>query len=619
MTTRDLLIPVRRAVAARGRFAFRAAAVLASPSEADLVPLGQLRDDLAASGVRARIERNAFGPAAVRVRRDKSVTGPEAYRVAVTPHGVEIAASADAGAYYGVQTLRELVAAAGTARGVALAACQIDDAPDFARRGVYLDCSRGKVPRLQTLLALVERLARWKINELQLYVENVFTWRRHPAIGRGYSPFTPEELLAVQDHCRRHHIRFVGSLASFGHLEKVLRLPAYQHLGELPGFRGLPGGTTLCPSDPGSLRLVEEMVEEFVPLFEAEDFNVCCDETWELGRGRSRARAARVGLGRVYLDFLLKIHRLCRRHGKRMNAWADIVLEHPEMLGEMPRDIVMLNWDYDPKGTRIGRTREIVSAGLPAMVCPGTNAWNSHGCRLEMGTRNIAAFAAEGLRCGVEGVLNTDWGDNGHRNMLAISLHNYAYGAAHSWRHRGTDDRGFTERFCRHTFGPAGDGMPDAIRTLGRAHEAMGLPYANGGFLYNAFLTPIRRVMKGEDWTARALPDVPTRALADHHSALAALKWPAPRSVRDPFLRIALEEYATGTRLDMASCLRAAAIQKMMAGRSPSRAEWRHVIDETTAAARQLERVWLLGNKPSRLIDNLRGMRRSVAEMRRQG
>ncbi len=227
-----------------------------------------------------------------------------------------------AGTYYAIQTLRDLTQIFDRT----IPAMVIEDEPDFARRGIYHDCSRGKVPKIKTLKELVIRLAHWKINEFQLYIENVFTFKSHPEIGKGYSPFTPEEILELQEHCRNHHVRLVGSLASFGHFEKILALPQYSHLGEMPGFRGFPGGTTLCPADPGSIKLIEELYNDFMPLFDADDFNVCCDETWELGKGRSKKIADRVGVGRVYLDFILKIHRLCNRFGKRMNLWADIVL-----------------------------------------------------------------------------------------------------------------------------------------------------------------------------------------------------------------------------------------------------------------------------------------------------
>ena len=632
----DFLIPPKRVEAGGDRFRWPQVPVLASPRAADLVPLGQLAADMEAMGLRSRtrssqpagcfggrrrVARDAFGPAcpepvegaAVRIRREKSIVGGEAYRLTVGPGGIEILASADAGAYYAVQTLREMLAV----HRRTLPACRIDDRPDFARRGVYLDCSRGKRPRLATLLALVERLARWKVNELQLYVENVFTWRRHPLIGRGYSPFTPDELRTLQDHGRRHHVRLVGSLASFGHMEKILALPRYSHLGEMPGFRGLPGGTTLCPTDPGSIRLVEELYEEFVPLFEAEDFNACCDETWELGRGRSRRRAERIGLGRLYFDFLRKIHRLCRRYRKRMNVWADIVLEHPEMLGDLPTDMVMLNWDYEPDGQRIGRTREIVDAGLAAMVCPGTNAWNSHGCRLKAGMQNIARFAAEGVRQGAEGLLNTDWGDNGHRNMLAVSLHNYAYGAAHAWNHRGTRQAGFTERFCRHTFGAEGCGMAESIRVLGSAHEMLGLPYANSTVLYAAFLGPVKGFLRRDDPLGAVLDAVRIPDLRDHCRRLAALRWPSPASSKDRLLRTALEEFAVASLLDQAACRRVAVLKQLRQDHQPCAREFHHLTEATELAATDLRRVWLLGNKPSRLRDQLAGLRQVAADYRR--
>ncbi len=610
MPTTDALIPVRRCIKQRGRFRWPNRALLAGPRTDDALPLGQLADDLARHRVRTRIVRNACGPATLRIRRDKGITDPEGCRLTVSPEGVEIVSSTAAGAYYGIQTLRELVAA----HGRTLPACVIDDAPAFRRRAVYLDCSRGKVPRLETLKALVEQLARWKINELQLYVENVFTFRRHPAIGRGYSPLTPTELLAVQDHCRLHHVRFVGSLASFGHVEKILALPRYSHLGEMPGFRGLPGGTTLCPGEPGSIRLLSEMYDEFLPLFEADDFNVCCDETWELGKGRSRRRAERIGVGRVYLDFLKQILRLCEKHGKRMNAWADIVLDHADLLPEVPKSIVMLNWDYHPRGRRIPRTREIAGAGLPLMVCPGTNAWNSHGCRLEMGVTNIARFAREGLTCGAEGLLNTDWGDNGHRNMLAVSLHNYAWGAAASWQPRRARTHRFTERFCLHTFGSRDARLARAIRTLGRADETLGLPYAGAGALYLTFLGPITKRLRDDDRMLHRLATAGASGIARHNKALAALRWPKVSKRADPFRHMMFEEYALAARLDMTACLRAAAMTQMMNGRSPSRAQWRQLAKATRDAMRHLERVWLLGNKPSRLRDNLRGMRQAVRD-----
>jgi len=605
----EFLIPVKQYESRTGVFRVPEAVTLSGAAPGDALPLGQLAGDLAQHGVIARVTAGAGASAAVRIRRDPRIAGAEAYEMTIGPDGVEICASADAGAYYAVQTLRDLVAL----HGRSLPACVIRDAPDFSRRGVYHDCSRGKVPTLETLKALVERLARWKVNELQLHVENVFEFRRHPAIGRGYSPFTADEVRALQDHCRRHHVRLVGSLASFGHMEKILALAEYQHLGELAGYRGWPGGTTLCPTDPGAIALLADLYAEFVPIFDARDFNACCDETWELGRGRSKADADRIGVGRVYLEFFKKVHALCVQYGKRMNAWADIVLAHPETLADLPRDACMLNWDYHPEGTRIGRTREIREAGLAVMVCPGTNAWNSHGCRLRMGMRNIARFAEEGLARDVEGLLNTDWGDGGHRNPLAVSLHNLAYGAAHAWNHTATRAEGFTERFCLLVFGDSSGRLADAIRTLGGAHEALGLGFSNSTLLYTTFLGPVEDFLGPEHPQGAALDRVSAEALAKHAEALSALRWPTAGDA-DAFLAATMEEYALAAKLDALACRRTAVLKQLRAGKTPDAEELRRLADATEETARDLERVWLLENKPSRLCDILDGFAQAVSD-----
>ena len=142
MTTRDLLIPVKHRRPLAGKFTFSAPAVLHAAEAADRPALRLLARTLTGLGVRARLG----GPdgAAVRIDRDRAIAGREAYRLTVRPAGIQIRASAAAGAFYALQTLRELLAA----RGKSLAGVRIDDAPDLPRRGNYLDCSRGKVPKV---------------------------------------------------------------------------------------------------------------------------------------------------------------------------------------------------------------------------------------------------------------------------------------------------------------------------------------------------------------------------------------------------------------------------------------------------------------------------------------
>ena len=128
-----LLVPVKRITLHNGRFVWPQNVVLASPSSADLLPLGQLQSHLTRQiGVRARIERNAYGSYTLRVRRDSAIKHAQGYRIAISPVDITVFAGSDAGAYYGLQTLCELV----RVHGRSLPTCEIVDEPDFRRGAV---------------------------------------------------------------------------------------------------------------------------------------------------------------------------------------------------------------------------------------------------------------------------------------------------------------------------------------------------------------------------------------------------------------------------------------------------------------------------------------------------
>jgi len=549
---------------------------------------------------------HSFGPAGLRIYRDKTIKNSEGYQIKILTKGIEIFAATNTGAYYAIQTLKDLVAIYANR----LPACLIKDEPDFKRRGVYLDCSRGKVPKIQTLKELVVRLAHWKINELQLYIENVFTFKHHPDIGRGYSPFTPDEILDLQDFCKLHHVRLVGSLASFGHFEKILALPKYRHLGELPGYRGFPGGTTLCPTDPGSIKFISELYSEFVPLFEAEDFNVCCDETWELGKGRSKKQTDRIGTGRVYLNFLLKIHRLCQKYGKRMNVWADIVLKYPGLLNQLPKDIVLLNWEYEHNGKNIYKTKDIAKTKIPFMVCPGTSGWLTHGSRLPNSIVNVKNFAEQGRKYHAEGLLNTDWGDNGHRNLLGVSLHSFAHGAAISWNGKAVNNAKFTENFCFHFFGEHTGRLADIIRLLGGTYITCGTKVPNKNWLYSALVEPVKN--NQPDSPIDLMNEKGLRKIAEQFSDESI--WPKPPKHAGNFKKIALEELKLAARMDCLSARRAMAAKSLRAGKNIKRKELQLLKRQMQNIARDFKRLWLLRNKVSRLKDNLRLFQQACKE-----
>ena len=419
----------------------------------------------------------------------------QGYRLTFDSAGIEAAGADLAGLNHAVVTLEQVLRQC----TLSVPAGVIVDWPDFPVRGVMLDISRDKVPSMDTLRSLVNLLTGMKINPLQLYTEHTFAYSGHPEVWADASPMTAEQVLLLDAYCRERFIELAPNQNSFGHLQKWLTLPRYRELAECPeGFDWPWGGRSeepfsLDPSNPGSLLLLEELFDELLPNFGSRLFNVGCDETFDLGQGRSRQLCERVGKGRVYLDFLLKIHRLVGARGRTMLYWGDIIMEHPDLVPELPAHAIALEWGYEAQHPFDEHGAKYRASGVPWWVCPGTSSWNSFAGRTENCLGNLRAAARSGLAHGATGFLNTDWGDNGHWQFLPVSYLGLAAGAALSWCLQESVQTDFARELDTHVFRDRAGVMGGLARDLGNAYMRTGLRIHNESALFQVLRHPDRR------------------------------------------------------------------------------------------------------------------------------
>ena len=397
----------------------------------------------------------------------------EAYALKIHPSGIEIYYREPAGIRCALATLLQLF----REYHRRLPCMTIRDYPDFPRRGVMLDISRGRVPKLKTLLELVELLAGFKINEFQLYTEHTFAYRNYRPVWRDWGALTGREIEQLDARCRDLGIELVPNQNSFGHLRYWLEYPPLRKLAEVSEpyesadktFLRYP--TTLAPNHPDTLPFLRELYDELLPHFGSSTFNVGCDETWDLGRGQSRRLCERRGKGRVYLDFLKKIYREVSNRNRRMQFWGDIILHYPELIKYLPKDVVALNWGYEKDHPFEREAGIFANSKLSFYVCPGTSTWMSLIGRHDTAFANLRSAADAGRKHGAVGYLNTDWGDGGHPQPLAVSYAPYLVGAAVSWCAKSFDDSLLIPVLSRDVFLDPAQRMAEAALALGFAHR----------------------------------------------------------------------------------------------------------------------------------------------------
>jgi hypothetical protein len=264
--------------------------------------------------------------------------------------------------------------------------------------GLMYDTSRtGKIYDVETFIQFVDWLAACDCTHFMLYFENGFRFAKHPAFA------TPAALDAagvrrIDAACRERGMELILSQTSFGHMPGILSHPDYIHLAE----DGDPW--QLCPSHPDAQAFVGDLLDELIPLSSSRYFNVNCDESRVIGlcpRCRQRGASA-LGKETIFLDHLLWLHDKVGRHGKRMMMWSDHLLRMPLLVEKLPRDIVVLDWQYCNWATFPSLTH-LKDQGFEVIGCP----FNRYD--------NIRPMTLDCRRRGMAGVLDTIWemGDGG--------------------------------------------------------------------------------------------------------------------------------------------------------------------------------------------------------------
>ena len=515
------------------------------PGSIDLQTLGKLRTDDAKFRRIASLFYKRLGmdggntdEAPTLLLERAQTSHREEYVLETSPLKIFLSASSDEGLFRGLTSLCQLREGSGPGKTECL---RIEDRPVIDGRGFMLDVSRCKVPTMKTLTELIDLLADLRYNELQLYVEHTFSFRDHEIVWKNASPLTGENIREIDQYCRERFIELVPNLNSFGHFERWLRHEPYKAMAECPdGFRRedpymvRDHGTTLRP-DADSLAFVDSLYTEYLPNFTSGKFNVGMDEPWELGQGWSKEDVSRKGKEKVYLEYLEGIRKLVEKHGKRMQFWADVLLEKPENASLLAPTAEPIIWGYEADHPFDAQSKGVASCGLNFRLAPGTGTWRSFTGRWPDARTNLESASENALKHGAEGILLTTWGDCGNHQPWCTLYPSLLYSAQLAWNGTRLDDPPLADAVNRMVFRSSHMNLGAAIMEAGRLDRQIGSRLPNRSLAWNLLFEErrdevrrhleknqtARRMGDGIDFLSRIVEELSGRN-SNHKESLAA-------------------------------------------------------------------------------------------------
>jgi hypothetical protein len=355
---------------------------------------------------------------------DSVYSSEEGYYLIVDREGVRIFASSKAGIFYGVVTFLQLVT---KEKGkYLLPDVTIADYPGLKMRGISDDISRGQISTLSNFKKIIRFLAMYKMNIYMPYIEDEFDFKSFPDFSKGRAPLTSKEVAELDAYAKLYHVEIIPIFETLGHMEDVLLKTEFEKYAEFPG------ATCVNVSSDSTYDFMKSLLSEIAPAFSSSYFNMAADESFDVGLGASKRLVDSLGVDVVHAAYYKRVYDILKSLDKKVLMYGDIILKNPQILSEIPKDIIIVDWQYE--GTfdypevqkfRNAGFRFIVSPAVWNFTGPFPNFYNSYA--------NIQYFTSEGYKAGAVGVIVSTWNDNGAAELRELNYPGYAWGAECAW------------------------------------------------------------------------------------------------------------------------------------------------------------------------------------------
>lgn len=434
---------------------------------------------------------DASNPDAASIPENKREEG---YIIKITAKHISLRAFSSKGLFYAAMSLIQLIE---NTRGNNLPQVEIIDFPDMNIRAISDDISRGQVSTLENFKRIISFISRYKMNTYLPYLEDMIVFDKYPTIGKNRGALTKPEIKEIVAFAHLHFVEVIPVFQTLGHYENILSLPEFIKYAEYPG------AASLCVADEKIYPFLEDMLKEIFPLFPSKYFHMGADESYDVGLGRSKELLSHSNIATLHANHYKKVYDICKANGKEVMMYGDIILDLPEILTQIPKDITIIDWHYRAD-YNYPSTSTFKKHGFNYLVSP--SVWNfvtTFPTNLNA-LPNIYYMSKSGLQNNSIGMVNSNWGDYGAETLKELILYGYAYSAQCSWSFDKTDIHSFSACFFNDFFGSENIEGYEIYKTLGN---------------------PLNQMMWHEVWRHPLLPQRTPSWWENNVSAAAKMNW----------------------------------------------------------------------------------------------
>lgn len=273
---------------------------------------------------------------------------PEGYSLSIGDQ-VEIRSASPAGIYYGSRTLLQMMR-----KSSVLPKGRIVDRPVYKGRMLMLDVGRKPYP-LPVLKDFIRMMGWYKMNELHLHLSDEAFGGKYaafrveskvfPGLASTDLHYTKDDLRELQDFAKARGITITPEIDMPGHAR------CFTNYWPAITLKGYPNYIDV--TNPKTIELMKELLDEMIPLFDAPDFHIGTDE-YRVGGPR------KAELHEAFRVFINTMNLHIRSRGKNCRIWSGF--EHMGGTTEIDPTVIIDMWETDDAMGQISKGHAVINS-----------------------------------------------------------------------------------------------------------------------------------------------------------------------------------------------------------------------------------------------------------------
>lgn len=287
-----------------------------------------------------RFKKDGIGVSLI-ISQSEVPDSPEGYVLKVNSNDIQIISKGKAGLFYGCQTLEQLMEDSRESC-LPIPCMRIMDYPKIDFRAVHFD-TKHHLDRTEYYYRLIDKLARYKVNNIIWELEDKLRYTRRPEVGAP-NAISKQEMQAICRYAKERNIIVNPLVQGLGHAGYILK--HHWELRENPN-----SDWEFCPSNPNTYEVLFDLyLDAMEAMPDSKYLHIGGDEITAIGIDE-RCKETGKSAFELQMEWLKKVCDFVVSHGKIPVFWDDMPLKYADLWWLLHRpltdDEILQNWKTD--------------------------------------------------------------------------------------------------------------------------------------------------------------------------------------------------------------------------------------------------------------------------------